>query len=388
MLESAQALLGGVLTFFYMSIIDRYVFVEWAKVFLVTIAVTLGILLLHDMYNDLGDMLNYGASVATIIYYYWLLLPTFIPVVLPISLLISVIFVLGNFHKNNEITAMRASGMNVFRITRSLWFAGLMLSFFLFWINSHLVPSSVEKAKNLFDDMRYASQKTKADSADNIGKISLLCFNNRADSRMWFLNRYSPATQRAYGVEIHNIAPNGFESSKILAREGVYDDVDKCWFFTDGQEIFFDENTGKQIKNEVFKKRYYRNYKEDPDIMKLSMSRPKDLSLFELQKLLAASGDSDSEAMRPFAVKLASNWASPFACLIVVAIAIPFSIAGVRTNPMVGVSKTAALFFSYYILDSVFNALGANGTLPVTLAAWIPNVAMLVFALSLYRKDI
>lgn len=371
-----------------MSIIDRYVFVEWAKVFFVTIAVTLGILLLHDMYNDLGDMLNFGASVPTIIYYYWLLLPTFIPVVLPISLLISVIFVLGNFHKNNEITAMRASGMNVFRITRSLWFAGLMLSFFLFWISSHLVPSSVEKAKNLFADIRHEAQKTKAGSADNIDKISLLCFNNRADSRMWFLNRYSPATQRAYGVEIHNIAPNGFESSKILAREGVYDDVDKCWFFIQGQEIFFDAESGKQIKNEVFEKRYYRNYKEDPDIMKLSMSRPKDLSLFELQKLLNASGDSDSEAMRPFAVKLASNWASPFACLIVVAIAIPFSIAGVRTNPMVGVSKTAALFFSYYILDSVFNALGANGTLPVTLAAWIPNVAMLLFALTLYRKDI
>ena len=113
--------------------------------------------------------------------------------------------------------------------------------------------------------------------------------------------------------------------SQILAREGVYDDVDKCWFFIQGQEIFFDAESGKQVKNEVFEKRYYRNYKEDPDIMKLSMSRPKDLSLFELQKLLNASGDSDSEAMRPFAVKLASNWASPFACLIVVAIAIPFS---------------------------------------------------------------
>lgn len=374
--------------FLNMSIIDRYVLAEWAKVFIAAIAVTLGILILHNMYDDLGEMLNLGASVWTILHYYWLYMPIFVPVVLPISLLISVIFVLGNFHKNSEITAMRASGMSVFRITRALWFMGLVLSLFLFWINSHLVPTSMEKSKQLFADMRASSQNLSAAARANLDGISLLCFNNRVDSRMWFINHYNSANGEASGVEIHNIAPNGYESSKILARLGKFDELQKCWVFTDGQEVSFDENTGRQTSASVFDTRTYTNYRENPEIMKLSMSRAKDLSLFELQKLLKASGDSSSEAMRPYAVMLASKWASPFACLIVVAIAIPFSIAGVRTNPMVGVSKTAGLFFAYYVLDSIFGALGSNGTLPITLAAWIPNVGMMLFALSLYRKDI
>lgn len=50
----------------------------------------------------------------------------------------------------------------------------------------------------------------------------------------------------------------------------------------------------------------------------------------------------------------------PFACIIVVAIAIPFSVAGVRTNPMVGVSKTVGLFFVYFVLDSALGAVGAG----------------------------
>ena len=368
-----------------MKIVDRYVLAEWFKVFLASIGVTLGILLLHDMYNDLGDLINYGAGLGRVLYYYWLLLPSFVPVVLPVSLLISIIFVLGNFHKNNEITAMRAAGMNDLRITRSLWFAGIILSFFLFWLNAHAVPASVEKSRTLYNNLKFKSEMANARDGDIIGRITTLCFNNRKDSRIWFISKFSQATKKAYGVEIGIIDGRGNEASKILAREGVFDDVDNCWFFTDGQQIFFDEKGGA-VRFETFDKKYYRDFTEDPLIMRLSMAKPKDLSLFELRELLAASGGPGSEAMRPYAVRLAGIWASSFACLIVVAIAIPFSIAGVRTNPMVGVSKTAGLFFTYYILDSVFSMLGGNGTLPVDVAVWIPNIAMFAFAVFLYRK--
>ena len=173
----------------------------------------------------------------------------------------------------------------------------------------------------------------------------------------------------------------------ILAKEGVFDDGKIWWFFTDGQVINFDEN-GAALKSEYFKRRDFDNFRDDPEVMRLAMSRAKDLSLYELRRLISASGGGDSEIMRPYAVKLAGVWASPFACVIVVAIAIPFSIAGVRTNPMVGVSKTAGLFFGYYILDSVFSSMGTTGVLPITLAAWIPNIFMLAFALSLYRKHV
>ena len=178
----------------------------------------------------------------------------------------------------------------------------------------------------------------------------------------------------------------GRETSKILAKEGVFDDLDMCWFFMNGQQIFFDPETSSPIRADVFDKKYYRDFKENPQIMKLSMSRPKDLSLFELQKLIAAAGDEKSEHMRPYAEQLMSLWVSPFACIIVIAIAIPFSISGVRTNPMVGVSKTAGLFFTYYILDSLFTAMGSSGLIPIFLAAVVPNLLMLVFALTLYRK--
>ena len=93
-----------------MRLLDRYVFFEWLKIFVIAIGVTLGILVLHDMYGHLGDLLNWGASTREILLYYALFIPTLIPVILPISLLLSLIYVLGAMHRNNKITAMRAAG--------------------------------------------------------------------------------------------------------------------------------------------------------------------------------------------------------------------------------------------------------------------------------------
>ena len=369
------------------KLLDRYIFCEWLKIFVIAIGVTLGILILHDMYDNLGRLINWGASTEDILLYYALLLPTLVPIVLPISLLLSLIYILGSLHRNNEITAMRSAGMNVFRITRSLWFAGVVLAGLLLWLNASIIPYAKEQSRTLYDNVKYEDQKKHMNLSD-VGKVVNLCFNNRKDGRLWFTNSFSSAMNRANGVRVSVLDKEGREVSRVMAREGVYDDVNKCWFFTDGQEITYDAKTHRATKAIGFDKKYYNDFVEEPKIMVLSMRRPKDLSLFETKTLIDAFNDEKSYEAKPYLVRWYSIWASAFACIIVVAIAIPFSVAGVRTNPMVGVSKTVGLFFLYFVIDSIFSALGGRGYISPLMASTIPVVAMMVFALSLYRKAI
>ncbi len=368
-----------------MKLLDRYIFAEWLKVFAISIFVTIGILVLHDMYSNLGDLINWGASGGQIMLFYFLTIPTLVPVVLPISLLLSLIYLLGSLHRNNEITAMRSAGMNIFRITRSLWLAGFMLSLLLLWLNAYYIPVCKENARTLYDNAKFESQIRKSADLSNVALVPQLCFNNRADSRLWFMNSFSMATNMARGVRISLIDASGAEKSRVMAREGVYDDVEKCWFFKDGQEITFDVKTHAATRAIGFDKKYYKDFTEDPKIMVLSTKRPKDLSLLETRTLLEAFGRSAPESL-PYLVREYSIWASPLACIIVVAIAIPFSVAGVRTNPMVGVSKTVGLFFLYFIIDSILTAMGGRGIISPMTAAIVPNLAMFIFAISLYRK--
>lgn len=368
-----------------MKLLDRYIFVEWLKFFLVAIGVTLGILVLHDMYNNLGNLIEWGAGTGEILLFYGLLIPTLIPTVLPISLLLSVIYVLGTFHRNNEITAMRAAGMNIYRITRSLWLGGFVLAGVLLWLNADVIPYCKENSRTLYENLRYEDQLRTRDISD-VGKIQQLCFNNRRDGRLWFMNSFSMATSKGHGVRVSVLNDMGRETRRIMAREGVYDDAENWWFFTDGQETTYDPVTHRPTRAVGFDKREFKDFNEKPKIMSLSMRRPKDLSLFETNEILSAIEDKGSPEARPYLVNLYGIWASPLACIIVIAIGIPFSVAGVRTNPMVGVSKTFGLFFLYFVVDSVLTTLGGRGVISPLTAVVIPNALMLLFAFSLYRK--
>jgi lipopolysaccharide export system permease protein len=84
-------------------------------------------------------------------------------------------------------------------------------------------------------------------------------------------------------------------------------------------------------------------------------------------------------------IEYASIVSSPLICLIIMLIAIPFSLSGVRVNPMVGVSKAIGLLFVYYITCGIGRVLGTQQTLSPTMAAWFPNGVMLVVAFGLYR---
>ena len=73
-------------------------------------------------------------------------------------------------------------------------------------------------------------------------------------------------------------------------------------------------------------------------------------------------------------------------CFIIVGLAFPYSVKGVRVNAMVGVSKSTGLFFAYFMVIKLAIIFGAQGHVPPIYAAWIPNLSMALFAMYLYSR--
>ena len=94
-----------------MRLLDRYILAEWAKVFALALLSFVGIMLLSDGYNRIPEFLDLGAGWGTIIAYLLLGLVRNLSLLIPISLLISVIFVLATMNRNHEISAARAAGI-------------------------------------------------------------------------------------------------------------------------------------------------------------------------------------------------------------------------------------------------------------------------------------
>lgn len=368
-----------------MRLLDRYLFIEWLKTFLLALAATLGVLLLEDIQDDLQDFIQWGASTGDILKYYMYLLPSFLPTILPLSVLISMLFMLGNLHRNNEIVAMRASGLHLFTITRPLWLAGLLISGAMLYLNAHLVPVSVELSRSIRENFRMADEASRSE-AKNVGIVPRLGFDNRSDGRLWFMNRFSEYTNEGFGINIYQRDEAGREIARVMAREGHYDEVEGHWVMTNGREINFDADSGEPIRSLAFENRDYPDFTETPSLMQTLHKDPEDLSLFELQDVLGKVPPEDNPRMHGYAVRYHGILANPFSCLVVVGIAIPFAVSGVRTNPLVGVSKAGVLFFAYYVVASLFRLLGEQQTIPILLAAWLPIILMLLVSLWLFRR--
>ncbi|TVP79804.1 MAG: YjgP/YjgQ family permease [Puniceicoccaceae bacterium] len=368
-----------------MSLMDRYVFKEWLIGFALTLGVIVGILILQNMYDSLPDLLDANASVQQILFFYGLALPTYLPAILPIALLVSLLFTLGTLHRNNEIVAMRASGVSLLRISRSLWAAGLLLSGLLLYLTASVVPQAVEQSRTFFDNLEFAAERVDREERD-VGLLYNLGFDNRKDGRLWFMNRFSELAWLGLGVNVHTRNAAGQEVSRISAREAYFDDTRGHWVFIDGRELMIDPVTGDPLRALPFKEKIFEDFDEDPSLMLALHKRPKELSLFELRRIIDTLEPDENPIVYAYLVRYFSLLAAPFSCLVVVGIAVPFAVSGVRTSPMIGVSKAMGFFALFYVLISVATILGERQILPAILAAWIPNMVMLLMSLWFFAK--
>lgn len=368
-----------------MPLIDRHILLEWLKIFAMALAAMVGMLLISVVYNNLSDLLEWEVPTGTAIEFFAMMAIGFLPVVIPVSLLVSLLFSLGHLHKNQELTAMRAAGLGFFRITRSLWIAGAALSFLMLALNASLVPYATGRAAEILSE----SELQHRERTGNIDRSKLrgtpLFFNNSTARRNWFFANYNTYTGSAFGVNIYSYDERGRISKAIIAQSGKYDKTAGTWAFQNGRELFYDGN-GELVRQPSFEEKIVSDLPENPSLMSLFSYDAKDLSLPEIRKILEESGKTGNSRLAEYEVYYYSVLASPFCCLIVVGLAIPFAVSGVRVNPMVGVSKSIGLFAVYYVLTNLFTMLGASQWLPALVAAWTPNAIMLAYAIYLCRR--
>lgn len=367
------------------KLIDRHVLFECLQTFFLALCAFVGLLLLQNVYDNLKDLVDYGASVGGILYYYAVLMPSYLPTVLPLVFMIAILFSLGQLHRNSEIVAMRACGLSLWRITRSIWFLGAVLAATLFALNARIVPWSVEESRRIMENYEY-SRQLKTKSAEDVGLVRALAFNNFKDNRLWFINRYSLYGHKAYGVMVSELDERHGELVRTMANEAYYDEAAKDWVFTNGRIITFDAATQDIIRSTPFTRAEFARFNESPAIMQLREKRAKDLSFNELRSVIASippTGDPDRAG---YLVRYYSMAASPFICLIVVGISVPFAVSGVRVNPMVGLSKAIGLFFAYYALSSISTMLGSQERLPPIVAALLAPACAALLAVWLARR--
>ncbi|MGH7996837.1 MAG: LptF/LptG family permease, partial [Opitutaceae bacterium] len=244
---------------------------------------------------------------------------------------------------------------------------------------------SVERSRAIEEQLDFRHQ-ARTIPKDWVGAVTDVAFDDPRASRVWFMNRYSRATRRGYGVSVTELDAQHRPASQILAAQAWLVANGSGWEFRDGRQISFSPDSGEAMTNAPFREKFVPAYRDDPRLMLLTDRKPGDLSFFELRRLIRYFAVQNPTRSVPYAVQYYSIIAQALAPLIVIAIAIPFSIAGVRTNPVVGVCKSIGLFFLYYVLSTAAGTLATKGWVDPQFAAWLPNLGIAALAVWFFAR--
>ncbi len=368
-----------------MNTYDRHLLREWLQILGLVLVAMMGLLLMQVLYDDFRNLNDLGARRADFGVYFFVTLPGFLALVLPVALLISLLFVLGKLHRANEFTALRAAGVSLLRITAPVWVVGAVTCGLTLYLNASVVPWSVEESRALRESLQYR-QQAKSMPEDRVGAVYSVGFDNRAAGRMWFFNRYSQFTKKGYGVTVSELDARRHEQRRIIAAEAWHDPVRQGWVFREGRELLFEPGTGEMVEPRAFAELFQRDWNEEPKLMLIMDRKAGDLSFFELRRLISHFKETGNLKVVPYEVRYFGLIADTLGPLLVIALAVPFAVSGVRVNPAVGVSKSIGLFFLYYIFMNLATSLATKGLMDPVYAAWFPNLGMGAIGLWLFVR--
>jgi len=358
-----------------MRLLDRYLLRElW-----VPLAYCLtGFLLfwvLFDLLDDLDRFRDLHLGVAGAARYYWLRLPELLATVGPVALLLACLYSLANHARHQEITAIRAAGVGLWRVALPYLASGAALGAGLFLINEFLAPEASLRAEEML-----AASSGRA-GAEGRGRWRRnLTFLNEADRRLWNIGLYDRQTGRMWAVMFDWIDPEGARR-RVAAAEGVY--TNGVWVFHDVKELFYEPGPPPQwVRSET-------NRLAMPELTETPESIESEIMFADSASLREAVGARMSlrqilnyrrfhprlkpQAYARLMTQFHGRIAEPWTCVIVALAAIPFAVGGGRRNVFVGVAAAVFLVFGYFVLTRLSMGLGAGGYLPPWLAAWAPN---------------
>jgi lipopolysaccharide export system permease protein len=361
-----------------MRLLDRYILRELLTPLGYCLAGFLLFWIVFDLFAELNDFQRARMGPLDIAEYYLVKSPEFLVLVFPIALLLALLYTLTNHSRHHEITAIRAAGISLWRLSLPYFAVGFAASLVVFALNEFQVPDSADVAEQIMlrrtDPEKVVAQR---DRARNLG------FTNARDGRTWQIGTFNFKTFEMLHPQVDWRLPDG-SRRWIFAERAVL--TNGVWVFHNVREFEESGEAGSllipSVQTNVVA---YPEFSESPDEIRSEIkiserlgsvrsARKADIPISEIRDYLRLHPNPSRSDRDWLHTILHGRLAAPWTCIVVVLIALPFGAASGRRNIFVGVASSVVICFAYFILLNVGLALGAGGRMPPWLAAWLPNL--------------
>ena len=180
--------------------------------FLFTFFIVIFVLLMQFLWVYVDDLVGKGLSFKIIMELFFHASLTFVPMALPLAILLASIMSFGDLGEHYELVAMKASGISIWKAMRPLFIFSIMLSGLAFIFSNSINPVATLKFKTLLFDVR--KQKLAFDIKEGV-------FYRGIEDYVIYVDKKGADGSTIYGVKIYDHTDRDGDCKIMVADSGV-----------------------------------------------------------------------------------------------------------------------------------------------------------------------
>jgi len=356
-------------------IFDDYVMREFLSTLALVLLSFITLSLFFSFFELLGDIIRNRTPLITVGDYLLNLIPYMLYNLTPLCALLAVLITFGALSRSSELTAMKASGVSIYRLVAPVMVLTAIIAVALFTFDEFYLPAANRRQESLRSVIKgkpaqtYLRPERKwiSGQQDTIGE----------PARIFYYQFFDADKNVFANLTVFEFQPGSFRlGRRIFASSARWDAPTQRWLFENGWQRTFQGETVSSY--EPFTLNTFAEIREPPTYFKKEGRTSQEMNFNELTTYIQDLKQSGFDTMR-LRVQLNRKLAYPLITLVMALLAVPFALTFGKRGGLTGFATAIGLAVVYTVLSGIFEAMGNVNALPPALAAWSPD---LLFALA------
>jgi lipopolysaccharide export system permease protein len=351
--------------------VDRFLVMRFMEPFVFSLGAFTAVYVLGDFFDRFDELVQYQGLNWIGLEYFLLKLPLIISQLLPMACLVGVLLAFALLNRSGEVLAFQGLGISRLEMAAPVLAIALLISLFDFGFSETVVPITTRQARYLYTVQIkkgvqkgvFAFHRLWLRSRD--GFLSVDRFDGRGQARL-------------FGITFLHL---GFDHQLVdvhKADGAVWDG--HRWEVSNAHILRISDDGSVSVFDEATFPIQFR-----PADFILVRLDPEEFSLSELNHYIH-SLKRKGLAPGGYVVDRDLKFATPLACLIMVALGVALSIDPLPRQQSLGRSFGLGLLigFGYWVVLGFTSSFGHSGVIPAWMAAWVPNALFATMAVSIF----
>lgn len=360
------------------KIISRYIFREISITFIMIFFVMTFVLLMGKMLQIMDLIVNKGIGVLSVLHMIILVMPSLMIFTIPISLLISILIAMGRLSADNEITALKSSGVSLVQLLFPVALISMLAFIITIVMGYFLAPTGNFAVKRLlFQQVTQNATIALKEKSFNIHFLGLLVYADKIPANGEYMEGVFVSDSRLRGEE--NI---------IIAKKAFVVADPKMMMVKLRLENGSIHTVSPDLKN--YRKVDFKIYDINLDLWATLLAKFTDkfkdieeMTMSELLRISKKPGWKPS-VVREIVMEIHTRIATPFVCIFFGLLALPLGIKSHRAVKSKGFAVGLIIVATYYLIRIGGTALVENGYWSPAFGAWMPNIIFAMLGIYIF----